>query len=195
MRFARSALLVFAVSASALAETETRLIPREPFAKAHVQLMARVQRGTAPAVMADVDIWAEGSRLRAAIAGDSEQAQYWIEGLASEPLRMVKGQVAPGKARTLAQGLELSLRAAPDRGNHQNDRVAGKPCKIVSEKLKGGLTLTRCFWRGLPLSIELSGRNFEFNAAATLVEERVSVADLQPPLGAPAAPTSLNAAR
>ena len=194
MRFAVP-LLLLAASTAALAETEARLEPREPFARAHVQMMVRVQRGSAPALLADVDVWAEGTRLRATVAGDAEHAQYWIDGLAAEPLRIVKGSVVPAKSKTLAHGLELSLRAAPDRGNSQNDRVAGKPCKIATEHLKGGYTLRRCFWRGLPLSVELSGRGFEFNAAATLVEDRVTVADLQPPVGAPAAPASLNAAR
>jgi hypothetical protein len=195
MRFAVSSLIALAVSGSALAEPAAHPGTREPFGRAHVQMMARVQRGAAPGIMADVDLWAEGTRLRATIAGDGEHAQYWIDGLASEPLRIVKGQVAPAKAKTLAQGVEFSLRAPSDAGNRQNDRVAGKPCKIVSERLKGGLSLRRCFWRGLPLSIELKGRGFEFNAAATLVEEKVALADLQPPVGAPAAPRSMNAAR
>ena len=197
MRLAALSLLLGGLaSTAALAESETRVVPRQPFAAAHVQYMARAQRANAPASLSEVDVWAEGTRLKAVIAGDSEQATYWVDGLASHPLRLVKGQVAAAKAKTLAQGLELAFRAAPDQGNQQNDRVAGKPCRIVSEKLKGGVTLRRCFWRGIPLSVELSSRTFDFNLAATLVEEgKVAVAHLQPPLGAPAAPASLNAAR
>jgi len=195
MRFGLYSLLALAITGPALAEPEARLVPREPFARAHVQMMARVQRGAGPGIMADIDVWAEGTRLRAVIAGDVEQAEYWIDGLAALPLRIVKGRIAPAKPKTLAAGLELALRATPDSGNRQNDRVAGKPCKIVEEKLNGGYTLRRCLWRGLPLAVELSGQGFEFNAAATLIEERVTVADLQPPPGAPAAPTTLNAAR
>ena len=194
MRFA-VALLLLAASTASVAETEALHVPREPFARAHVQMMVRVQRGASPAVLAEVDVWAEGTRLRATVVGDADRAQYWIDGLAAAALRIVNGAVAPAKAKTLAHALELSLRAPADRGNSQNDRIAGKPCKIATEQLKGGYTLRRCFWRGLPLSVELSGRGFEFNAAATLVEDRVTVADLQPPVGAPAAPASLNAAR
>ncbi|MFX8410475.1 hypothetical protein ABTL60_19595, partial [Acinetobacter baumannii] len=80
--------------------------------------------------------------------------------------------------------------------NSRNERIAGRPCKVVTEELKGGVVLTRCLWRGLPLSVELSGRGFSFHAAATLVEEgRVAVADLQPPVGAPAAAPDLSARR
>ena len=32
------------------------------------------------------------------------------------------------------------------------DRIAGHPCKIVTEDVPGGV-LTRCIWRGLPLAI------------------------------------------
>jgi hypothetical protein len=196
MRLGLVSLLIAGIASPAFAEAEARLVPREPFARAHVQMMIRAQFRANPAVMADVDVWAGGTRLRATITGDQEKAQYWIDGLAAEPLRIVKGQIAAARPRTLSQGLEFALRAAPDLGNRQNDRIAGKPCKIVVEKLKGGMTMRRCFWRGLPLSVELSGHGFEFNAAATYVEEnRVTVADLQPPVGAPAAPTSLNAAR
>ncbi len=199
MRFAVVSLLVAGLTSlaqPAKAEADTRLVPREPYARAHVQMMVRAQRGNQPAVMADVDVWAEGTRLRALVAGDAERAQYWVDGLAAAPLRLVKGQIVPARAKTIARGLELALRAAPDLGNRQNDRIAGRPCKIVVENLKGGYTLRRCFWRGLPLSVELSGNKFEFNAAATIVEEgRISVADLQPPAGAPAAPTTMNAAR
>ena len=196
MRFGVVSLVIAGLAGPAFAEAEARLVPRQPFAKAHVQFMVRAQKGNQPATMADVDLWAEGTRLRAVVAGDAERAQYWVHGLAAEPLRLVKGAVAAAKAKTLARGIELALRAAPDLGNRQNDRVAGRPCKIVVEKVKGGYTLRRCFWRGLPLSVELKGNNFEFNAAATIVEEgRVTIADLQPPLGAPAVPASMNAAR
>jgi hypothetical protein len=199
MRLGALSVLLLGVAGMAVpahAETESRLVPRQPYAKAHVQMMARAQKGQQKALITDIDIWAEGTRLRAVLSGDPEKAQYWVDGLAAKPLRIVKGAVTPAKVKTLARALELALRAAPDLGNRQNDRVAGRPCKIVVEKLPGGYTLRRCIWRGLPLSVELSGNNFEFNAAATIVEDgRVTVADLQPPQGAPAAPTSLNAAR
>jgi hypothetical protein len=193
------AVIIFvglAAAAAARAESETRLVPHQPFAKAHVQLMARVQRGAQPGHMADVDVWAEGTRLKAVIANDPEKATYWIDGLAARPLRLVGGEVKEAKLKTLARGLEYALSSAPDLGNQQNDRVAGKPCRMVVEKLAGGVVLRRCFWRGIPLSVELTAKNYEFNLAATLVEEgRVTVADLQPPPGAPRSPTSMNAAR
>src|SRR5207302_4662802 len=97
MQFAVLSLLALGVAGPALSEAETRVFPREPFARAHVQMMARAQRGIAPAVMADLDIWAEGTRLRATVTGDEEKAQYWIDGLAAEPLRIVKEQIAPAK--------------------------------------------------------------------------------------------------
>ena len=100
------------------------------------------------------------------------------------------------RKRTLAHGLKVALGASPSLASANTERVAGHPCKIVEEELPGGLQLTRCIWRGLPLSVELRGAGFSFNAAATMVEEgAVTVADLQPPAGAPLAPASLSAGR
>ncbi len=100
------------------------------------------------------------------------------------------------KKRTLEHALKLSLAASPDLANANTDRIAGHPCKIVSEEIAGGIQLTRCIWRGLPLSVELHAPGYDFNAAATMVEEgAVTVADTQPPAGAPAAPPSLSAGR
>jgi len=188
-----SALIVVALVGPAAAAAAPAA--REPFGRAHVQLMARAQKAKRPATMADVYLWAEGARLRAVVVGDPEGAQFWIDGLALDPVRLVKGQVQPARTRTLARGVELALIASTDSANHQNDRVAGKPCKVVVDQLKGGYTMRRCMWRGLPLSVELNGPGFDFNAAATLVEERVSLADLQPPQGAAGSPRVLNAAR
>ena len=68
--------------------------------------------------------------------------------------------------------------------------------QIVKEALSPSVTMIRCLWRGLPLSVELQAKGFSFNAGAMLVEEGgVSPADLQPPTGAPAAPESLSAGR
>ena len=102
----------------------------------------------------------------------------------------------PSRRATLERALQLSLAASPSLARANTDRIAGHPCKIVSEQLRGGFTLTRCIWRGLPLSVELLGGGFAFNAAATMVEEgAVTVADLQPPPGAPSAPPSMSAGR
>ena len=157
--------------------------------------MARAEPHGGVAKMADVEIWAEGTRLRATLHGDSP-AQLWVDGLAPEPIVLVDGQRFVPRRKSLQGGLALALRGSPGLSNSRNDRVAGHPCKVVTEELPKGVTMTRCIWRGLPLSVEISGRGFSFNAAATLVEEgAVTVADLQPPPGAPAAPASLSATR
>jgi hypothetical protein len=170
------------------------LVPREPFAKAHVSLMARAQVGAAEARLSDVDVWAEGTRLHARIRGEPAAGEFWVDGLASEALRLLDGKVQEPKRRTLEHALQLALAASPSLANANTDRIAGHPCKIVSEELPGGFSMTRCIWRGLPLSVTLAGKGFEFNAAATMVEEgAVALSDLQPPPGAPSAPPSLSA--
>jgi hypothetical protein len=182
------------VSGSALpSAAEGPPVGREPFAKAHVLMMARAESRDTEARMADVEVWAEGTRLRALVHG-ARSGEFWLDGLASDALMVRDGKVVEPKRKSLEQGLLSSLRASPDLGNSKNDRVAGRPCKVVTEELKGGYSLTRCLWRGLPLSVELSGHGFSFHAAATLVEEgRVTVADLQPPPGAPSAPKGMSA--
>ena len=172
-------------------------VPRQPFAKAHVSLMARFEAASDhEARLAEIDIWAEGSRLRARVRGEPKSGELWIDGPSSEPLRLLNGQVAQPRGRTLEAGLKAAFTTSPSLANANTDRVAGHPCKVVNQVLGGGVRLTRCIWQGLPLSIELKGRGFRFDAAATLVEEgAVTVADLQPPAGAPAAPASLSAGR
>jgi hypothetical protein len=190
----RSALLLAMLALPALAANT--LVPREPFAKAHVSLMARSQVAGREARLADIDVWAEGARLRARVRGEPQSGEFWVDGLTSDALRIVEGKVAEPKKRTLEHALQLALAASPTLANANSDRIAGHPCKIVSEDLPGGGTLTRCIWRGLPLSVEVQAKGFSFNAAATMVEEgEVTVADLQPPAGAPAAPASLSAGR
>ena len=186
--------LLFLIALPALAADP--LVSREPFAKAHVSLMARAQAWAQEARLADIDVWAEGARLRARVRGEPQAGEFWVDGLASEALRIVGGKVVEPKKRSLEQGLKLSLAASPSLANTNTDRIAGHPCKIVEEQLPAGFQLTRCIWRGLPLSVELRGPGFNFNAAATMVEEgAVTVADLQPPAGAPLAPASLSAGR
>ena len=172
------------------------VVPREPFAKAHVSLMARAQLGAAEARLADIDVWAEGTRLRARVRGEPRSGEFWVDGLASEALRIVDGKVSQPGRRTLEHALQLALAASPSLANANTDRIAGHPCKIVSEAVPGGYSMTRCIWRGLPLSVEVTGHGFSFNAGATMVEEgAVGVADLQPPPGAPSAPASMSAGR
>lgn len=172
------------------------VVPREPFARAHVSLMVRAQNGAGEPRLADVDVWAEGARLRARVRGEPKSGEFWIDGLSSEALRIIDGKVSPPRRRTLEHALQLALAASPSLANANTDRIAGHPCKIVSESLPGGVSMTRCIWRGLPLSVELSARGFTFNAGATMVEEgAVDVADLQPPPGAPSAPASMSAGR
>jgi hypothetical protein len=159
------------------------LVPREPFAKAHVSMMARAQVGDREARLADVDVWAEGARLRARIRG--EPGAFWIDGLSSDAVRVADGKVAELKRRTLEHALQLALAPSPSLDNADSDRIAGHPCKIISEELPGGTLMTRCIWRGLPLSVEMHAGSFTFHAAATLVEEgAVTTADLTPPPGA-----------
>ncbi len=163
------------------------LVPREPFARAHVSMMARAQVGEREPRLADVDVWADGTRLRARIRG--EQGVFWIDGLSSDAVRVVDGKVAEPRRKTLEHALQLSLAASPSLANAVGDRIAGHPCSIIAETLPGGVTLTRCIWRGLPLSVELHAGAFSFNAAATLVEEgAVTTADVTAPPGAPTRP-------
>jgi hypothetical protein len=170
--------------------------PREPFGNAHVALMVRLQAGAAEPRLAEVDLWAEGARLRARIRGQPESGELWIDGLGSPALWIVNGKVEPAGRRTLAHALQLSLAPPPSPAHANTDRIAGRPCKVVTEALSATVTLNRCIWRGLPLSVELRTKGFSFNAAAMLVEEGAVVpADLQPPAGAPAAPESMSAVR
>ncbi len=191
----RRTLISIAAALSALASTPA-LVAREPFAKAHVSMMARAQLGGREARLSEIDVFAEGTRLRARLRGEDRAGEFWVDGLASPVLRLVDGQLSPPRRQTLEQGVLLAFAASPSLASANTDRIAGHPCKIVSEELAGGATLTRCLWRGLPLSVELHAGNFTFNAAATMVDEgAVTVADLQPPPGAPAAPASLSAGR
>ncbi len=195
MRRTSPILVLLALALPALA-ADPVLVPREPFAKAHLSLMARAQVGSGEARLAEVDVWAEGTRLRARIRGEPRSGEFWVDGLASQATRIVDGKVSPPRRRTLEHALQLALAASPSLIHTNTDRIAGHPCKLVSEDLPGGMVMTRCIWRGLPLSVELHAGSFAFNAAATLVEEgAVSVADLQPPPGAPAAPASMSAGR
>ena len=172
------------------------VVPREPFAKAHISMMARVQAGRGEARLAEIDVWAEGARLRARVRGEPQFGEFWVDGLSSEALHLLDGKVDEPRARTLEHALKVALAASPSLANANTDRIAGHPCKIVTQSLGRGASLTRCIWRGLPLSVEVESKGFVFNAAATLVEEgAVTLADLQPPAGAPAAPASLSATR
>src|SRR5438105_5580553 len=192
----RGSLLLIAGALAVAAAPAAPMVAREPFAKAHVQLMTRSEAKGGQLRLVDVDLWAEGTRLKARVRDSASAGEFWVDGLGSAPLRIVNGRIAEPRPRTLEAGLQLALRASPDPGSSRNDRVAGHPCKIVTEDLKGGIAMTRCIWRGLPLAVEIQGKDFTFNAAATMVEEgQVTVADLQPPPGAPAAPTTLSAGR
>jgi hypothetical protein len=171
-------------------------VPREPFANAHLLLMARAKSGGAEARLAEVDVWAEGNRLRARVRGDAQAGEFWVDGLASQAHRIVNGKVEAAGRTTLEHALQVSLAATPTLPQVSTDRIAGHPCKIVKEKLPGATTLTRCIWRGLPLSMELQTKGFSFHAAAMLVEDgAVTLADLEPPPGAPAAAADLSAER
>ena len=185
------------LGAGLAAAADSAAVPREPFAKAHVSMMARTEAASDHEPrLAEIDVWAEGSRLRARVRNDPKSGELWIDGLAAEPLCILDGKVAEPRKRTLEAGLKTAFAPSPSLASANTDRVAGRPCKVINETLPGGATLSRCIWRGLPLSIEFKARGFSFNAAATLVEEgAVTVADLQPPAGAPAAPASLSAGR
>jgi hypothetical protein len=192
----RNLAILLAAAAALPAIADAPLVAREPFAKAHVAMMARSQAGESTARMVDVDVYAEGTRLHAKLRDDPKAGEFWVDGLASPVLRFLDGKLAEPRRRTLEHALQLALAASPSLANANTDRIAGHPCKIVSEELPGGISLTRCIWRGLPLSVELHQGSFSFNAAAMMVEEgAVSVADLQPPPGAPAAQASLSAGR
>jgi hypothetical protein len=171
------------------------VVAREPFAKAHVSMMARAQSGRAEARLAEIDVWAEGTRLRARVRGEPQAGEFWVDGLASQALHLRDGKIDTPAKKSLEHALQLALAASPSLQNANTDRVAGHPCKIVTER-GAGATITRCIWRGLPLAVEVQFKGFTFNAAATLVEEgAVTLADLQPPAGAPAAPPTLSATR
>ncbi len=184
-------------AALAAAAADLTAVPREPFAKAHVSMMARSEAASDhEARIAEIDVWAEGSRLRALVRNEPKSGELWVDGPGAEPLRLLDGKVTEPRKRTLEAGLKAAFATTPSLTSANTDRVAGHPCKVINETLPLGVTLSRCIWQGLPLSIELKGRGFSFNAAATLVEEgAVTVADLQPPPGAPAAPASLSAGR
>lgn len=161
--------------------------PREPFANAHVLFMARSQVRGHEARLFDVEVWAEGGRLRAHVRGSS--GELWVDGLGSRPIYLLGGKPLEPKRQSLEGALAAALVPAASPANANSDRIAGHPCKIVSEP-----SLVRCLWHGVPLSIEYQHKGFSFNAAATLVEEHVvTVADLQPPAGAPKAPSSMSA--
>ena len=188
----RRTALILIVALPALAADP--LVPREPFAKAHVSMMARAQVGEREARLADIDVWAEGNRLRARIRG--EPGVFWVDGLSSDAVRVVDGKLAEPRRHTMEHGLEISLAASPSLAGRNTDRIAGHPCTIISEELPGGARLTRCIWRGLPLSVELHAGSFTFNAAATMVDEgAVTSADLTPPPGAPVKPAMASAGR
>jgi len=190
----RRGALILVLALPALAAEP--LVPREPFAKAHVSMMARVQSGSGEPRLAEIDVWAEGTRLRALVRGQPSAGEFWVDGLAAQALRLLDGKVQEPKRRTLEHGLQLALAASPSLASANTDRIAGHPCKIITEELPAGFAMTRCIWRGLPLSVELSGRGFSFNAAATMVDDgAVTVKDLQPPAGAPSAPPSMSAGR
>ncbi|MBS2021007.1 MAG: hypothetical protein JST92_01245 [Deltaproteobacteria bacterium] len=188
---------LFVGTTAAFAALADPLVAREPFGKAHVQMMIRAEDKDGGSTMADLDVYAEGSRLRAQLKGKGKhQGELWIDGFAAEAVLLRGGKVFEPRKHTLEHSLTLAMSPSKDLGNSKNDRVAGKPCKVVTEELKGGLTMTRCIWKGLPLSVELTGKGVSFNAAAMLVEEgQVTVADLQPPPGAPAAAAGLTAGR
>lgn len=186
----RTALISLLLAAPAFAAAPAR----EPFGNAHLSLMVRMEAGAAGPRLAEVDVWSDGSRLRARIRG--EAGELWIDGLDSAAQWIVKGKVEQPRRRTLEHALQLSLAPAPSPAHANTDRIAGRPCKVVTEVLSPTVTLTRCMWRGLPLSVELRAKGFSFNGGAMLVEEGVvPAADLQPPAGAPAAPPSMSAVR
>ena len=166
--------------------------PREAFGNAHLLLMVRTQVRGQEARLADLEIWAEGTRLRAQVR--DSKAELWVDGLGTRPLYLADGKVAEPRKHSIESALKVALAASASAANANSDRIAGHPCKIITETPARDAALTRCMWHGLPLSVELSQGNFTFNAAATLVEEGVvTVADLQPPAGAPPASPSMSA--
>ena len=190
----RNGLLAILIAAPALAAGSPPV--REPFVNAHVSLMARLQDGAAEPRLADIDLWADGARLRARVRGDPQSGDLWIDGLDAPALYIAHGKVEEPARRTLERALHLALSAPTAAPHAATDRIAGRPCRVIRETLSAGATLTRCLWRGLPLSVELSVKGFSFNAAAALVEEGAATpAQLQPPQGAPPAPPSMNAVR
>jgi hypothetical protein len=179
-----SALLVLAPAGLTAAPAG----PPEAFANAHVLLMVRSQIRGHEARLSDLEVWAEGTRLRARVHGG--KGELWLDGAGSKAIYLVDGKVVEPKRQSLEAVLLAALvpMGSPP-ANANTDRIAGHPCKIVSEP-----SLVRCVWHGLPLSVEYERGGFSFNAAAPLVEEHiVTVADLQPPPGAPAAPASMSA--
>ena len=123
MRRILAASLVLAVPAVAAAPS------REPFGNAHIALMVRVQAGGAEPRLSELDVWADGSRLRARVRDEPASGEFWIDGLDSAALWIVGGKVEAPKRRTLAHALQLSLGSAllPAHGN--TDRIAGRPCR------------------------------------------------------------------
>jgi hypothetical protein len=187
-----SAAMLFAAAFPALAALPAG--PREPFGNAHVLMMVREQAKGHDARMVDLEIWSEGSRLRARVRGEPAMGEVWVDGLGSKPLHLMDGKIDEPRRRSMESALMLAFTPSASLSNANSDRIAGHPCKIITEQLGDAATLTRCMWRGLPLSVEYSQRGFTFNAAATMVEEgAVTVADLQPPPGAPPAPASMSA--
>ena len=128
MRRIALASLLFAVPALAAAPS------REPFGNARVTLMVRVQAGGAEPRLAELDVWAEGTRLRARVRGEPASGDLWVDGSGS-PLWIVDGKVeAPSAGRWRRRCNSPSVsRRAPAHAN--TDRIAGHPCKIVTETL------------------------------------------------------------
>ena len=109
----------FAMAALAFAAAGEGLpTPREPFAKAHIRIMARAEAASQhQARLAEIDVWAEGSRLRARVRNEPQSGELWIDGLAAEPLRMLDGKVAEPQRRTLEAGLKTAFSTAPSRAS------------------------------------------------------------------------------
>src|SRR5258706_13572859 len=70
------------------------LVPREPFAKAHVSLMARAQAGSRGARLGGIDVWGEGTRLRARVRGEPHAGPVSVGWPAAEALRTLGRQLA-----------------------------------------------------------------------------------------------------
>src|SRR3954470_21620933 len=82
------------------------VVPREPFAKAHVSMMARVQAGRGEARLFEIDVWAEGARLRARVRDDPQAGEFWVDGLSSEALHLRDGKVDAPRKNTLEHALK-----------------------------------------------------------------------------------------